>query len=208
MRSEDRQKSDSDAPVPSAGAPPRTNVAGIVIIALIVVAVVGATIALAPHVTLARLEGWVQAAGPWGPLLLLGVQAAQILAAPIPGFFVPVLAGLLYGPVVGPLVTVAGTGLGSAAAYWIGRRGGRPLAARLVGTGPLEKARGLIGGKRWLALIPLFLLPFTPADALCFVAGIVGMEWKRFCIAVGFGRLPKDALVAMGAAFGWSALGF
>ena len=178
------------------------------VISLIVVAIVGATVAIAPYVTRARLEEWVQAAGPWGPLVILGVQAAQILAAPIPGIFVPVLAGFLYGPVVGPLVTVAGTALGSAAAYWIGRSGGRPVAERLVGTAPLEKARGLIGGKRWLALIPLFLFPFSPADALCFGAGIVGMEWKRFCIAVGFGRLPKDALVAMGAAFGWSALGF
>ncbi len=208
MRSGERHKSNSDTSRRRPSAPGRTNVLGVVVIAAIVVAIFAATIVLAPHATRERLESWVQAAGPWGPLVLLGVQAAQILVAPIPGIFVPVLAGLLYGPVVGPLVTVAGTCLGSAAAYWIGRRGGRPVAERLVGTGPLEKARGLIGGKRWLALIPLFLFPFSPADALCFVAGIIGMEWKRFCIAVGFGRLPKDALVAMGAAFGWSALGF
>ena len=181
--------------------------AGLILLALAIVgAIVVAGFVLAPYFQRERIEGWVRGAGAWGPFVLLAVQAMQIVLAPIPGFFVPVLAGLFYGPVVGPLITMAGSILGSAAAFWIGRSGGRPVAERLVGTEPVQKAQNLFAGKRWIALVPLFLFPFSPADALCFVAGIIGMDAKRFMLAVALGRLPKDALVAAGAALGWSFL--
>jgi uncharacterized membrane protein YdjX (TVP38/TMEM64 family) len=109
----------------------------------------------------------------------------------------------MYGPLLGPAVTVVGTVIGSTAAFWIGRSG-RPLAERLVGTESLRKAQQLLRGRRWLALVTLFLLPFSPADALCFVAGIVAMDWNRFLLAVALGRVPKDAVVAVAAALGYS----
>jgi uncharacterized membrane protein YdjX (TVP38/TMEM64 family) len=138
--------------------------------------------------------------------VLLVIQVAQILAAPIPGVFVPIVAGVFYGPFLGAAITAVGSCIGSAAAYWIGRTGGRKVAERLIGPEPLNKASRLIGGRRWLALIPLMLFPLSPADALCFAAGIIGMKWDRFFIAVAAGRLPKDVVVAVGAALGWGVL--
>jgi uncharacterized membrane protein YdjX (TVP38/TMEM64 family) len=162
---------------------------------------------LAPYFSREQLESWVRAAGPWGPLVLLGVQAAQILAAPIPGLFVPILAGVLYGPIVGPLLTTVGSLIGSTAAYWIGRSAGRAVAERWIGAPALERAQAMMSGKRWLALAAIFLVPFSPADALCFMAGILGMRWAPFTGAVLLGRIPKDALLAAGASLGWSYFG-
>jgi uncharacterized membrane protein YdjX (TVP38/TMEM64 family) len=176
-----------------------------------IVALAAVTIAVArwaaPYVTRARLESWVEGAGPWGPLVLLGIQVGQILAAPIPGVLVPILAGVLYGPVLGPILTVGGTLIGSAVAYWIGRTAGHPLAERLVGKPAIDKAEALIHGKRWVALALVFLIPFSPADALCFVAGIVGMRWPLFTAAILAGRVPKEVLISAGAALGWSRFG-
>jgi uncharacterized membrane protein YdjX (TVP38/TMEM64 family) len=173
----------------------------------VVAALVEGGIVIAPHLHRAKIEAWIRGAGVYGPLLLLAIQVGQILAAPIPGLFVPVIAGVLYGPVVGPLVTSIGTVIGSAAAYGIGHWGGRPLAERIAGKEALLRAQNRMGGKRWLVLVPLFLLPFSPADALCFVAGIIEMGWQRFMTAVLLGRIPKDALIAVAAALGWKALG-
>lgn len=161
----------------------------------------------APIFTREHLAAWVKSAGAWGPLVLLGMQAVQILAAPIPGVFVPILAGMFYGPIVGPLLTMGGTLVGSAIAYWIGRLAGRVVAERLLGKEALDKAHALLHGKRWVALAVIFLIPFSPADALCFVSGIVGMGWGPFTAAVLVGRLPKDVLIAAGAALGWSHFG-
>ncbi len=189
-------------------APPRRTwwIAGLVVAGL-AVAGWGAAQWLGPYFTRARLETWVEAAGAWGPLLLLGAQAAQILVAPIPGVFVPILAGVLYGPILGPLVTMGGTLLGSTAAYWIGRSAGRAVAERWLGASALDQAHGMLQGKRWLALAAMFLVPFSPADALCFMAGIIGMAWAPFGAAVLIGRLPKDILIAAGAAMGWERFG-
>jgi uncharacterized membrane protein YdjX (TVP38/TMEM64 family) len=162
---------------------------------------------IAPHVTRARIESWVAGAGTWGPLVLFGIQVLQIVLAPIPGALVPFIAGLLYGPWVGPLVAVGGTAVGSAAAYAIGRYAGRPLASRWAGREALDRAQALIGGKRWLALVPLFLLPFSPSDGLCIAAGLIGLSWRRILVAVVLGRLPKDAAVALAGA-GLLKLGF
>jgi len=189
---------------------PESRSSQILRIAIFVAIVVGLSIlilALAPHLSRARIHAWARAAGIWGPLLLLGIQAGQIIAAPIPGVFVPVVAGILYGPIVGPLATVGGTILGSAGAYWIGRTGGRHMTERLLGRAAVAKAGKLLEGRRWIALIPIFLVPFSPADALCFVAGIVEMNWSRFVIAVAIGRIPKDALIAAAAGFGWRLFG-
>jgi uncharacterized membrane protein YdjX (TVP38/TMEM64 family) len=157
-------------------------------------------IKVAPIFTRERVEALVRGAGAWGPLILLGLQAAQILIAPIPGMFVPLLAGIIYGPVVGTLIASGGTILGSAAAYAVGGRAGKPLLERWIGAEKLERAHALIGGKRWLALVPLFLVPFSPSDALCFVAGIVGVSPRHFFLAVLLGRIPKDCALALAGA--------
>ena len=197
---------DASHPIPpSAAPPPRPRTILLVVLAVAALGLVGYL--AAPYVSRDRIEAWVRGAGSWGPLVLLAVQAGQILVAPVPGVFVPILAGLIYGPVVGPLITSAGTLIGSTAAYWIGRGGGRRMAGRVIGAAALDRAGSVIRGRRWVALIPLFLIPFSPADALCFMAGIIRMPWSRFLIAVCLGRIPKDAILAAGAGLGWGFLG-
>lgn len=200
---------DSPSPATPAGAPTRLRwwLLGTAVVLLGVVTVLFARWA-APIFTREQLASWVKEAGAWGPLVLLGMQAMQIMVAPIPGIFVPILAGVFYGPVVGPLLTMGGTLIGSAVAYWIGRLAGRVVAERWIGKPTLDKAHDLLQGKRWLALAAIFLIPFSPADALCFVSGIVGMGWAPFTAAVLVGRLPKDVLIAAGAALGWNHFGF
>lgn len=178
-------------------------VAGVLVI---MAATAFAAVWAAPYFSRMKIESWVHAAGLWGPLVLLGLQALQIVAAPIPGVFVPIMAGVLYGPIVGPLLTMGGTLVGSAGAYWIGRSAGRAVAERYVGTAAMARAHAMIEGKRWIALAVIFLIPFSPADAACFVAGTVGMRWDLFTAAVVVGRLPKDILISAGAALGWAQL--
>ena len=75
-----------------------------------------------------------------------------------------------------------------------------PLLRRWLGEGTIAKAQALVGGRRWVALVPLFLLPFTPADAICFVAGMIGVRTGRFALAVVLGRVPKETALALAGA--------
>ena len=172
----------------------------VIALAAILAVLVWIGVAAAPVFTRSRLEGFVRGAGNWGPLILVGFQIAQILIAPIPGVFMPILAGALYGPVVGVLIVSVGTVLGSSAAYVIGGRAGLPLLKRWVGEENVAKAHAIVGGKRWLALVPIFLVPFSPSDAVCFVAGMIGVEPGRFLLTVLIGRVPKDCALALAGA--------
>ncbi len=180
--------------------PSRFPIGATILLAVLVIAVVVLGFWAAPHLSRARLEAWVHAAGAWGPLVLFCFQVVQIVIPPIPGMLVPFLAGLFYGPWVGLLIAAAGTALGSGAAYGVGRFAGRPLAERWIGDDALGRAHALIGGKRWLALVPLFLVPFSPSDALCVAAGLIGLDGRHFLVAVALGRLPKDSLFALAGA--------
>jgi uncharacterized membrane protein YdjX (TVP38/TMEM64 family) len=171
-----------------------------VIAAAVVAALVCVCIAIAPVVTRPRITALVHGAGPWGPLILIAVQIAQILIAPIPGVFLPILAGALYGPLVGSLIAVVGTLLGSLAAYTIGSRVGVPLMTRWIGAEKVAKVSAIVGGRRWLGLVLIFLFPFTPADAICFVAGMVGMKAGPFFLAILLGRVPKECALALAGA--------
>ncbi len=169
-------------------------------IALVLAALAGIAVAAAPWFTRSRLEGAVRGAGVWGPAILLGLQIAQILIAPIPGVFVPILSGVLYGPVLGVIIVTVGTVLGSTAAFAIGRGAGLPLLRRWLGDETLERAQKLVGGTRWIALVPIFLLPFSPSDAICFLSGVIGIRPGRFVLAVLLGRVPKDTALALAGA--------
>jgi len=170
------------------------------LILALAIALIWIGFAVAPHFTRARVEVWIRGAGTWGPLILLAVQIAQIIIAPIPGVFLPILAGILYGPVLGVVIASVGTLLGSGLAFTIGSRAGAPLLRRWIGDETVERAHALMGGKRWLALIPIFLFPFTPADAICFVAGMIGIKASRFALAVLVGRIPKEVALALAGA--------
>jgi uncharacterized membrane protein YdjX (TVP38/TMEM64 family) len=85
-------------------------------------------------------------------------------------------------------------------AFAIGRRAGLPLVRRWIGDRNVERARRLVGGRRWIALALIFLIPFTPSDAICFAAGAAGMRTSRFVPALLLGRLPKDAALVLAGA--------
>ena len=195
----------SRSPASSAGK--RALIKLTILFVVIGVVILGIGYLFRSHFSHRELEQFVRRMGAWGPLALLGIQAAQILAAPIPGVFVSMVAGVLYGPLWGSVLTAIGSLIGSSAAFAIGRVAGRRVAEKLIGVEALDQARHVIRGRRWLALIPLFLFPFSPADALCFMSGIAGITWPQFLAVLALGRIPKDVAIAVSAAMGWSFLG-
>ncbi len=83
------------------------------------------------------LRSWVAKLGPWGPIATMGLNVLQVILAPIPGQFVGVMNGYLYGIVAGSLYSIVGLVIGTAAA--------------LVGLGPPQR-RGRWPGVALLAL--------------------------------------------------------
>jgi len=161
---------------------------------VLILAVLALTVWRAPLVALftqqGQLEALVQRLGPAGPLAIIALQAAQVLLAPIPGQFVGLASGYLFGPWLGTLYSMAGLTLGSYLGAWLARRWGRPLVARLLSPATLARADRISGRLGLPLLFVVFAVPFLPDDAILFVAGLTSLSLAGIVAAAFFGRLP------------------
>src|SRR5690554_612180 len=118
------------------------------------------------------LNSYLQQAGVWAPAAFVLLTAAQVIAAPIPAMALGVAGGFIFGLVPGFLLSLMGLFIGSMLAFALAKWFGRPLVQRLIGEETYAKFEPLMRGKGLMVLIVLFLLPFMPDDALCFLAAL------------------------------------
>jgi uncharacterized membrane protein YdjX (TVP38/TMEM64 family) len=80
-----------------------------------------------------RIQSWVEGAGPFGPLLFMASMALAVVFSPIPSLPLDILAGQMFGPILGTLYAVTGALLGAVISFLIARLLGRELIARFLG---------------------------------------------------------------------------
>jgi len=142
-----------------------------------------------------ELRAFIRGYGFWSPLVLVVLQAAQVVLAPIPGQVLAVVAGYLFGAWWGTLYNMVGITIGSTVAFWLSRRFGRSYVERIVHEDALSRFDGISDDNVRLGLFVFFLLPGLPDDVLCFVGGLTKLPlWQLVVIAV-VGRAPAFFLV-------------
>ncbi|MDH7485920.1 MAG: VTT domain-containing protein [Anaerolineae bacterium] len=158
-----------------------------------------------PLMTLLRdrgqLQAWLRGLGPWGPLALIALNAAQIVLAPVPGQLVQAVAGYLFGLWPGAIYGTLGMALGGTLSMSLGRFYGRPLVARLVGAERLARWERLVHADSPLVWCVLMLPPF--GDIPFLVAGLSKMPiWKVLSITL----VVRGPSVVLYAAVGAGAI--
>jgi uncharacterized membrane protein YdjX (TVP38/TMEM64 family) len=136
---------------------------------------------------------WVEGFGAWGPVAFFLAQALQVMLAPIPGTLFPPVGSLAFGPLPAMALSLAGLALGSAVVFIVARRWGRPLAVRLVGEDLIDRYEHVMTARGGLLLWAVFLLPLLPDDAVCALAGLSGISFRRFMLIAVVGRIPAVA---------------
>jgi uncharacterized membrane protein YdjX (TVP38/TMEM64 family) len=137
-----------------------------------------------------RIQAWIQSFGPWAPLISIALNAAQVLAAPIPGQIIGLANGWLYGPWKGTLYSMVGLIVGRTLAMMIGRLFGRRLVERLVDPQHLARWEKIIRYRGSFFLFLIFLVPFLPDDLVCFLVGLSSLSIPRMVILSALGGLP------------------
>ena len=133
--------------------------------------------------------------GVWSPVVLVVLQALQVVVAPVPGQILAVGAGYLFGPWWGTLYNMLGITIGSSLAFWLSRRFGRTYVERIVHEDTLATLDAVGDDYTRLALFLTFLVPGLPDDVLCFLGGLTKIPlWQLVGIAV-VGRAPAFFLV-------------
>ncbi len=157
---------------------------------------------------------WFHNLGPVGPVVLIGLNALQIVVAPIPGYLVQIAAGWVYGVWPGALYGILGLALGATLAISLGRLLGRPFVSRIIGADRLARWEHVTrADKPWLWAI-LFLGPVGdipyylaglssyPIPKLVLTAVLVRSAGVVLATALGAGLVAADssALVALAVA--------
>ena len=70
--------------------------------------------------------------GPYGPIVFIGLQALQVVAAPFPGEATGILGGYLFGTLPGLIYSIIGLTIGSCLGFALGRWLGLPFVRRLM----------------------------------------------------------------------------
>jgi uncharacterized membrane protein YdjX (TVP38/TMEM64 family) len=146
------------------------------------------------------LEGareWMEGYGRWAWLAGMALLVSD-LVLPIPGTVVMSALGWMYGWFWGGVIAAAGSVLSGVVAYGLCRLMGRRVAVWIAGEDGLEKAHALMErGGGWLVAVSRWL-PVMP-EAVASLAGLAGMRWRTFWVALLCGSLPLGfAFAAIG----------
>jgi uncharacterized membrane protein YdjX (TVP38/TMEM64 family) len=141
----------------------------------------------------AVIQAWIEPLGPAAPLAFFGLNVVQILVAPIPGYPVQALGGILFGPIFGSILTVGGLVAGGVLAAWLTRRLGRPWLEKRLGADTLahwEAIAHIDSFWTWwlILLIPIGDLPY-------FFAGLSHIRLRTLALAILTSRGPFTVLV-------------
>ena len=140
----------------------------------------------------------VAKAGPVAPLLYIPVSA--ILASIfVPGPLLAAGSGLLFGPLLGTVVTLCSTALTATIAAFVGRRAGRDSARALVGEEWAQRIDAQIQRRGLWAVVGQRFVPGISDALASYVFGAFGLPLWQMAIGAFIGSAPR--------AFVYTALG-
>jgi len=134
----------------------------------------------------------------WGvlaPVVFIGLQALQVIIAPIPGQLTGILGGYLFGEWWGLLYSSIGLTLGSLAAFGVGRWLGIRYVRRLANPEIWQKLGFVVEAEGAILCFVIFVIPGLPKDVTCYLFGLSPMPFWVFALVSTLGRIP-DTWVA------------
>lgn len=151
-----------------------------------------------------KFRQWVDSHGLLGPLAFLGMMVLQVFVAVIPGEPLEIGAGYAFGAVEGTILCILGAAIGSTLVFLFVRRFGVRAVEVFISREKIHSLRFLQNTRRvHLFLLVAFLLPGTPKDVLCYVAGLTTLKLGPFILISSICRLPSIVTSTIGG----SALG-
>jgi uncharacterized membrane protein YdjX (TVP38/TMEM64 family) len=173
----------------------------------------GQVVSLLSELNAVGIRDWVLSFGPFSPLAYFLVVVAQVIVSPIPAGPVTLAGALIFGVWKGLALSVAGSVVGSVIVFAAARRWGKPLVLRLVGKDVFGKYAGRLDDEGWWVFV-ILLVPLMPDDAVCALAGLSAVSFRRFVVLMVVGRLPGATITTLlasdfvtGSVAGWITAG-
>lgn len=125
-------------------------------------------------------------------LIFILFQIIQVVIAVIPGEFMQLAGGYVYGTILGSILSSFGILLGTMIVFYIVRILGLSSIKLFVSEKNLKKFDFLMNNKKLeLAVFILFIIPGLPKDILTYIAGLTPINHRKFFIITTIARFPS-----------------
>ncbi|MEQ8964328.1 MAG: TVP38/TMEM64 family protein [Azospirillaceae bacterium] len=130
-----------------------------------------------------------------GPAAAGGAVAAMVLHSfvPLPAEVIAMANGMVFGPLLGLVLTWVGAMAGAIVAFALARRLGRPFVARLVPERHWHRIDAWTAESSAGALLMARLVPVISFNLINYAAGLTGVPWRTFLWTTAIGILPVTA---------------
>lgn len=146
-----------------------------------------------------KLQAFLDSCYPFGPLVFLVIQVAQVVMSFIPGGITLAAGVVCFGPFGGFFFNYLGILLGSCLNFFLARRFGKKLVRGLVSEKTYQKTSHWLNHPNFdRAFFIAILLPGFPDDFLCLVAGLTEMKFRRFLWILLLGKPLTIAAYSFG----------
>jgi uncharacterized membrane protein YdjX (TVP38/TMEM64 family) len=145
-----------------------------------------------------RMLKLIQEHRTYASFIFIGLQALQVVAAPVPGEVSGFVGGYFFGAFWGIVYSTIGLTIGSWAAFMIARLLGRHLVEVVVNAEVIKRYDYVMKHKGLFLAFVMFLIPGFPKDILCYVLGLGHMGQRDFLMVSTSGRVLGTTLLTVG----------
>lgn len=139
------------------------------------------------------ITSFVQNAGPWAPIVYIVAHQISYVIAPISGFPFLIAGFYLFGKTV-IFYTYFVVMLGASINFWIARKWGRLIVAKLVGKETLVKIDKLSREYGIITLIALRMLQGGVGDYVSYGFGLTTMKFSTYFIVTALAIIPGNII--------------
>lgn len=155
---------------------------------------------------LGELRVWIESLGAWGPLVFIGIYAVAVVAA-IPGSAITILAGALFGSLLGVvLVSVAAT-FGATLAFLISRYFARGAVTHWLSRSEKFSRLDAMTERHGAVIVAITrLVPLFPFNLLNYGFGLTRVRLGTYVFWSWLCMLPGTVLYVVGSDAVFTAL--
>ncbi len=148
---------------------------------LLLVAAVGSAAFYRDQINLTTLDTWLGSLGFWAPLGYVIFYALATVAF-VPGAFVTIAGGALFGPFWGSILNLAGATLGATLAFLVARLIAADWVERKAG-GLLKRLIDGVDAEGWRFVAFVRLVPLFPFNLSNYVLGLTRIPLHHYVLA-------------------------
>lgn len=133
----------------------------------------------------------IQNTGIFGSIILVILQILQVVVAFIPGEFVELICGAMFGPLGGLLICLIGLNIGTMIIFALVKILGKPFVHENTKNTKLKLDFLKDPNRALIILFFIFLIPGIPKDILIYPIPLTKLKMHKFMIVSTIARIPS-----------------